>query len=130
MTRLLTFGLAFAFSAALAGHASAQVKLAVGGPITGGSAAFGAQIKQGTEQAVEDINAAGGIDGKTIDLVVYDTKTDPAVIASVASQLLNSDKVPVAIGFTFIAVAIYIPAGYYLERALFRRRQRKQLGGR
>src|SRR5215472_12733541 len=66
MTRLLVFGLALGLSAAMAGHASAQVKLAVGGPITGGSAAFGAQIKQGTEQAVEDINAAGGILGQKI----------------------------------------------------------------
>jgi glycerol uptake facilitator-like aquaporin len=42
----------------------------------------------------------------------------------------GKDKVPVALGFTVVAVAIYIPAGYYLERALFRRRQRKRVQGR
>jgi branched-chain amino acid transport system substrate-binding protein len=44
--------------------AQAQIKIGVGGPMTGGSAAFGAQLKQGVEQAVEDINAAGGILGQ------------------------------------------------------------------
>ena len=38
--------------------------------------------------------------GKKLELVIYDTKTDPTVIASVASQLINQDKVPVAFGFT------------------------------
>jgi hypothetical protein len=42
----------------------------------------------------------------------------------------GKNKVPVAILFTLVAAAIYIPAGYYLELALFRRRQRKKLEGR
>ena len=42
----------------------------------------------------------------------------------------GKDKVPVALGFTVVAVAIYIPSGYYLERALFRRRQRRQQAGK
>ena len=91
MTRLLTFGLALGLSAAIgvgsAGHASAQVKLAVGGPITGGSAAFGAQIKQGTEQAVEDINAAGGILGQKIVITsIGDDRADPKEGVSVANK--------------------------------------------
>jgi Flp pilus assembly protein TadB len=57
-----------------------------------------------------------------------------ALIASVlvfAFLLLTAkgkNKVPVAISFTLVALAIYIPAGYYLERMLFRRRQRKRAG--
>ena len=47
---------------------SAQIKIGVGGPLTGGSAAFGAQLKNGVEQAVADINAAGGILGQKIKL--------------------------------------------------------------
>ena len=42
----------------------------------------------------------------------------------------GKNKVPVAIGFTAVALAIYIPAGYYLELALYRRRQRKKAAGR
>src|SRR5450756_1812205 len=62
MKRITTFGLALGFSSALTGTASAQVKLAVGGPITGPSAATGVQMKNGVDQAAADINAAGGID--------------------------------------------------------------------
>src|SRR5689334_11076872 len=87
MTRLLTFGLALGLSVGLTGHASAQVKIAVGGPITGGSAAFGAQIKQGTEQAVEDINNAGGILGQKIVITsVGDDRADPKEGVSVANK--------------------------------------------
>src|SRR5262245_39922551 len=56
MRNWLVLGLAFGLGLAFADGASAQVKLGITGPITGGSAAFGAQIKNGTEQAVEDIN--------------------------------------------------------------------------
>jgi len=98
MTRLLTFGVALALGAAMAGHASAQVKLAVGGPITGGSAAFGAQIKQGTEQAVEDINAAGGILGQKIVISsVGDDRADPKEGVSVANKFA-ADGVKFVIG--------------------------------
>src|SRR5664279_6104298 len=62
MKRITTLSLALGFAVALAGTASAQVKLAVGGPITGPSAATGAQMKNGVDQAAADINAAGGID--------------------------------------------------------------------
>ena len=66
MKKWLTLGLAFGLGLAFADTASAQIKLGVAGPITGGSAAFGAQLKNGVEQAVEDINAAGGILGQKI----------------------------------------------------------------
>lgn len=37
----------------------------------------------------------------------------------------GKNKVPVALTFTVIALAVYIPAGYYLERFLYNRRQRR-----
>ena len=66
MKHWLTLGLALGLGLAFADGASAQIKLGVAGPITGGSAAFGAQLKNGVEQAVADINAAGGILGQKI----------------------------------------------------------------
>ena len=45
-----------------------QLKIGVAGPLTGPNAAFGAQLKNGAEQAVADINAAGGINGQKIEL--------------------------------------------------------------
>ncbi len=66
MKKLITLSLALGVGLAFAGSATAQVRFGVGGPMTGGSAAFGAQLRHGAEQAVADINAAGGILGKKI----------------------------------------------------------------
>src|SRR5262245_65322960 len=68
MNRLFWPTLAVAASLAVADGAAAQIKLGVAGPITGGSAAFGAQLKNGVEQAVEDINADGGILGLQVTI--------------------------------------------------------------
>ena len=73
----------------------------IGAPfnVTGGLSSLDAPALNGAKLKLKEINDAGGINGKQLELVIYDTKTDPTVIASVASQLI-SEKVPVAIGFT------------------------------
>jgi branched-chain amino acid transport system substrate-binding protein len=85
------------FALATATTAQAQIKLGVGGPITGGSAAFGAQLKNGVEQAVEDINAAGGILGQKLSVVVGDDRADPKEGVSVANKFA-ADGVKFVIG--------------------------------
>jgi len=89
--------LALGLGLALVGSAHAQVKFGVAGPLTGGSAAFGAQLKQGVEQAVEDINAAGGILGQKIELEVGDDRGDPKEGVSVANKFA-ADGVKFVIG--------------------------------
>lgn len=73
----LIAGGTFAAALALSATAQAQVKLGVMGPFTGPNAAFGAQLKNGVEQAVADINAAGGILGKKIQLISGDDASKP-----------------------------------------------------
>ncbi|MBK5962049.1 branched chain amino acid ABC transporter substrate-binding protein [Rhodoplanes elegans] len=87
-TQVLGLGLALALAGGLAatGAAQAQIRMGVGGPMTGGSAAFGAQLKQGVEQAVQDINAAGGIMGQKIELSAGDDRGDPKEGVSVANK--------------------------------------------
>src|SRR2546423_10737833 len=97
MKQWLTLGVAFALGLAFADGASAQVKLGVAGPMTGGSAAFGAQLKNGVEQAVEDINAAGGILGQKIQLFVGDDRADPKEGVSVANKFVG-DGVKFVVG--------------------------------
>ena len=95
--------LAAGFGLMMAGSAGALAdSIKIGAPfnVTGALSSLDAPALNGAKLKAKEINDAGGIDGKQIELVVYDTKTDPTVIASVASQLLNSDKVPVAMGFT------------------------------
>jgi len=97
MKNLITLGLAAGLGLAFAGSAAAQIKLGVGGPITGGSAAFGAQLKHGVEQAVEDINAGGGILGQKITPSVGDDRADPKEGVSVANKFVG-DGVKFVVG--------------------------------
>src|SRR5262245_28848024 len=89
--------LAIAASLATTGSAWAQIKLGVVGPITGGSAAFGAQLKNGVEPAVEAINPQGGILGQKITLSVGDDRADPKEGVSVANKLVG-DGVKFVVG--------------------------------
>jgi branched-chain amino acid transport system substrate-binding protein len=97
MNRIATLGLALGFACALAGSASAQVKFGVGGPITGPNAATGAQMKNGTQQAADDINAAGGILGKKISVDFGDDVSDPKQGVSVVNNFVG-DGVKFVIG--------------------------------
>src|SRR6202158_524972 len=97
MKRITTLGLTLGFAFALAGTPPAQVKLAVGGPITGPSAATGAQMKNGVDQAAEDINAAGGILGQKIAVSYGDDVSDPKQGVSVANKF-SADGVKFVVG--------------------------------
>ena len=97
MNRIATVGLALGFACALAGSASAQVKFGVAGPITGPNAATGAQMKNGVQQAADDINAAGGILGKKISVEFGDDVSDPKQGVSVANNFV-ADGVKFVIG--------------------------------
>ena len=90
---------AFAFGLGLmAGPAFAQdISVGVAGPMTGGEATFGRQMKNGAEQAVADINAAGGVLGKKLALQVGDDACDPKQARSVAEKIASS-KVPFVAG--------------------------------
>jgi len=86
MKGMTKVGLAFAVAIATAGAASAQVKIGMGGPITGPNAATGAQMKNGVDQAVEDINKAGGILGQNLSASYGDDASDPKQGVSVANN--------------------------------------------
>ena len=97
MKRMTTLGLALGAAVAFAASAQAQIKMGMTGPITGPNAAFGAQLKNGTEQAVEDINAAGGILGQKITLSYGDDVSDPKQGVSVANKFAG-DGVKFVVG--------------------------------
>jgi branched-chain amino acid transport system substrate-binding protein len=71
------------------GHAQAQIRIATAGPMTGQYAAFGAQMRAGAEQAVADINAAGGVLGQQLVLEIGDDACDPRQAVSVANSLAS-----------------------------------------
>jgi branched-chain amino acid transport system substrate-binding protein len=105
MNRITTLGLALGFAMALGGTATAEVKLAVAGPITGPSAATGAQMKNGVEQAAADINAAGGILGQQIAVSYGDDVSDPKQGVSVANKFA-ADGIKFVVGHYNSGVSI------------------------
>jgi branched-chain amino acid transport system substrate-binding protein len=82
---------------ATAGAVQAQIRVATVGPMTGEYAAIGVQMKAGAEQAVADINKAGGVNGQQLVLEVGDDACDPKQAVSVANQMA-SRKVAVVAG--------------------------------
>ena len=97
MKKFLLASIALGATLAMAGVASAQIKLGVAGPLTGPNAAFGAQLKNGVEQAVEDINASGGILGQKIQVFLGDDVSDPKQGVSVANKFVG-DGVKFVVG--------------------------------
>ena len=105
MKKSFISALALAASLGFAGSAWAEVIFAVGAPLTGPNAAFGAQLQKGAEKAVADINAAGGMNGEQIKLVFGDDVSDPKQGVSVANKFV-ADGVSVVIGHFNSGVSI------------------------
>jgi branched-chain amino acid transport system substrate-binding protein len=64
--------------------------------MTGQYATYGAQIKNGVQLAVDDINAAGGVLGRKLDVEIGDDACDPKQAESVADQLTAENVALVA----------------------------------
>jgi len=94
MKKILLTGVAM--GALIGGPAMAEIVIAVAGPMTGQYASFGEQMKGGAEQAVADINAAGGVNGEMLRLVVGDDVCDPKQAVAVANQFAGEGVVFVA----------------------------------
>lgn len=74
------------------------IKIGVVTPLTGDVATFGQSTKKAVEMAAEEINAAGGINGKKVELVIEDDRNDPKETANVVRKLIDQDKVVAIIG--------------------------------
>ncbi|MDO9441380.1 MAG: branched-chain amino acid ABC transporter substrate-binding protein [Beijerinckiaceae bacterium] len=114
---MLSAGVALSVLAGSAFSTQAQVKLGVGGPITGGSAAFGAQLKNGAEQAAADINAAGGILGQQIQIFVGDDASKPEQGVSAGNKFVG-DGVKYVVGHFNSGVSIPVSAEVYNENGI------------
>lgn len=98
---LLRSGAAMAGVAALGAPAIAQsapIKLGVLMPFSGGLELFGAQAMQGIEMLVDEVNGAGGILGRQVEIVKADNRTDPKTSVERAQQLIRRDQVDAVIG--------------------------------
>lgn len=78
----------------------AEIKLGVAAALTGSAGQYGASIRNGFELAAEQINAAGGINGDTIALVVEDEQGKKDEAINVFKKLIFQDKVLLVFGPT------------------------------
>lgn len=83
---------------ATAGAAAETIKIGALMSLTGALGPYGPAIANGAQLAVDQINAAGGVLGKQLELVVRDDATSPDVGRDAASKLVEIDKVPAIVG--------------------------------
>ena len=74
------------------------IKVGVFMPMTGGTATFGISSVNAFKLAAEEFNKAGGANGKQIELVVEDTRSEASEAATVVSRLVTQSKVVALLG--------------------------------
>lgn len=79
-------------------QAAEPIRIGYIGPLTGDIAAIGFDTVSGVKMAVEEVNAAGGIDGRQVSLIAEDGRCNGSDAASAAQKLVNVDKVVGIIG--------------------------------
>ncbi len=100
--KMLFVAVAAAFATTLSVQAGAQVpdriRMGMLAAISGPGAATDASVVMGVRQAVKEINDAGGIAGKPIDLVVGDSQSDPTAAVNDVRRLVGPEKIHVLVG--------------------------------
>jgi len=82
----------------MAAPALADIKVGVYGPFTGGSAGMGVSMRNGVEQAAEEINVKGGIMGQKVVLVKRDDEAKNERGAQIMQEFLDKEKVTAVLG--------------------------------
>jgi len=93
---------------AFAGIAGAvePIKIGVSGPFTGGSSSMGVSMRDGVKLATEEINKAGGVLGRPLQLIERDDEAKNERGVQIAQELINKEKVVATVGFINTGVAL------------------------
>lgn len=75
-----------------------EIRIGINYELSGEVASYGQASVEGIELAIEEINAAGGIDGKEIKAIKYDNKSDKSQATTLATKLMTQDKVVAVLG--------------------------------
>jgi branched-chain amino acid transport system substrate-binding protein len=94
---LLALALAATFSA---GASAADLKIGVAEALSGGAAQYGVSIRNGFQLAADEINAAGGVNGNKLQLVIEDEQGKKEEAINVFKKLIFQDKVLMVFGPT------------------------------
>ena len=74
------------------------IKIGEYGSLTGSTATFGDSTRKGIDLAIEEINAAGGVKGRQLQVLVEDDEGKPESAAAVVQKLIDQDKVVAVLG--------------------------------
>lgn len=74
------------------------IYIGVSGPLSGALAQYGEQWKKGFDLALEDINTAGGIDGRPLEYIFEDSQSDPKQSVVVAQKFVDDERIIVELG--------------------------------
>ena len=105
-------GIGLALLCRLVVAAPQPIRIGVPGAFTGGSAPMGLSMRNGIRLAAAEINKAGGVLGRPIELVERDDGGIPARGIKVAQQLLTQDRVVAVVGFVNTGVALAASKNY------------------
>ena len=70
-------------------HETETIRIGGIGPLSGGYANYGFSVKNGAQLAVDEINAAGGINGKQVELSFQDSQADPESAVNAYGKLMD-----------------------------------------
>jgi len=98
--------MAMACAAFGASYAAEPIKIGMSGPFTGGSSSMGVSMRDGVRLAVDEINAAGGVIGRKLELVERDDEAKNERGVQIAQELINKEKVVATVGFINTGVAL------------------------
>ena len=88
------------------GSAAEAIKIGLTGPFTGGSSSMGVSMRDGAKLAAAEINKAGGVLGRPIQLVERDDEAKNEVGVQIAQELINKESVVATLGFINTGVAL------------------------
>ena len=98
---VLVLVVALAFTFAACEKEPDTIKIGLLAPLSGDGAVHGVPVGNAGQLAVDEINAAGGIDGKMIELIPYDTKGDGPEAVNAYNKLNDQDEVVAIVGGTY-----------------------------
>jgi branched-chain amino acid transport system substrate-binding protein len=78
--------------------AAEPILAGVSGPLTGPNAQYGAQWKRGFDLALEEINGAGGVNGRPIAYVFEDSQSDPRQSVTIAQKFVSDPRIIMELG--------------------------------
>lgn len=85
--------LLFAFACQTGGGGGDKVRIGVFMSLTGSTANFGISSVNGIKMAADEVNSAGGINGKQIELLVQDDRSDASEAATIVTKFVTQDQV-------------------------------------